>query len=62
MIVVLLEAYGKQKAGKIVNLPIDEAQRLIDQGYANLLESPAAPKKIDKPAPQKGAGKEKRTR
>jgi len=62
MIVVLLETYSKQKAGKIVDLPIDEAQRLIDQGYANLLESPAAPKKIDKPAPQKGAGKEKRTR
>ena len=62
MIVVLLETYGKQKAGKVVDLSTDEAQRLINQGYANLLESPAAPKKIDKPVPQKGAGKEKRTR
>lgn len=59
MKVQLLETYGPQKAGKIVDLPTDDAQRLISQGYANLLETPATSKKTDIPAPQKGAGKEK---
>jgi len=55
MKVQLLETYGKQKAGKIVELPDSDAEKLISQGYAVPLVAP----KINKPAPPKGGGKEK---
>ena len=54
MKVQLLETYGKQKAGKIVDLPDEDAEKLINQGYAVPLEPPKAK---DKPA--KVASKEK---
>ena len=55
MKVQLLETYGAQKAGKIVELPDSDAEKLISQGYAVPLDAP----KTNKPVPQKGTGKEK---
>ena len=55
MKVQLLETYGKQKAGKVVELPDSDAEKLISQGYAVPLVAP----KINQPASPKGAGKEK---
>jgi hypothetical protein len=55
--IVLLEHYGKSRAGEVVELPDDEAQTLINTGNAMLYDAP----KVNKPA-EKSIGNRSKTK
>ncbi len=55
MRVVLLEKFGKQKAGKIVDLPDEKAHELIGNGDALPIDQPEL--EIDRSTSKRGSTK-----